>query len=353
MSDIACQAEQWFIKNDHKIMGPFSIGVLTSMQGRGRVSPSTLVSPDRKVWYSISELGPPFAELTDATVTQPSPLIGGELMPAPSHAPVPLAPTQNFSAAGQCFYSVDGVVHGPIPAVRLQERIDAGSLGPNDHVWLEGQPCWAPAFQLPGLSFQSRKQSMTAWLRTNPALATCLIGVAIVMFAVPSWYVIGLASQRQTAAERKAEAVRLAIEKEDQRRKDKLAEMKESINALESREERLTNQRLQVQSQLETVRLQYTTLQLGEIRDQRVREKLAGLEADLETMDDKIVSVQDQIAEQRREFQQKRADDERWRSEQAAYDQRMEGYARENVQINEDRKFEEERHNKKMESKFR
>lgn len=48
-------------------------------------------------------------------------------------------------------YAQHGQTVGPIPEAQLKGLLASGQLGPDDHVWSEGMPGWAPARQVPDL----------------------------------------------------------------------------------------------------------------------------------------------------------------------------------------------------------
>jgi len=55
------------------------------------------------------------------------------------------------------FYAQAGRQKGPVPPAEIKRLADAGELKPNDLVWREGMPQWAPAARVQGL-FENRNR---------------------------------------------------------------------------------------------------------------------------------------------------------------------------------------------------
>lgn len=59
------------------------------------------------------------------------------------------------------FYTMDGQQGGPVLFPELQQLVAAGRIRPDDLVWTESMPKWAPAASVPGL-FASEPDSTSA-----------------------------------------------------------------------------------------------------------------------------------------------------------------------------------------------
>ena len=68
-------------------------------------------------------------------------------------APRPAAPAGDPGRPGPLWQvaRVGGQREGPLTTAALVERITAGTLAPNDLVWHEGMPAWAPVREVPEL----------------------------------------------------------------------------------------------------------------------------------------------------------------------------------------------------------
>ena len=272
MATASQSLDHWFVKVEGKIRGPFSMSVLRSMKDRGRLGAATDVSQDRQTWFPASQVTELFGEMVPAatTVGQTSP----ESVPAlPDQSGADQVVCRELQAtpqgeAGRCFYSMDGIVHGPVSVSTLQARVTSGQLSESDYVWVEGTSDWVPASQLSLLSFAPRKQASMSWFRRSPILAICVVGMIGFLLLMPAWFVFALSSHR-------TEKEIQAKQKEDEIIQQALRQKKESLDRLEKeRQEVLSNKRELANVQSATaIRIAETDTQLELIKLQDKRDK--------------------------------------------------------------------------------
>ncbi|MFK7768284.1 MAG: GYF domain-containing protein [Mariniblastus sp.] len=173
----------WFVRIDDKIRGPFNAQVIHSMKSRGRITPSSELSSDRREWYSAYDFGDLFTEpvaVQDAVMVHAT---GGEI---------------------GYFYNNQGVQTGPVTVQRLQELAAMGVLIETDLVWYEGAPDWFPASGLSELTFPKQTQTAQKWVFQNKVLACIVAASLLVAVVVPMWYILSLNSARTTELREKA-----------------------------------------------------------------------------------------------------------------------------------------------------
>ena len=47
------------------------------------------------------------------------------------------------------FIHRDGVDYGPYTAEEVKDQLAGGTIVPNDYIWFEGEPDWAPVSSIP------------------------------------------------------------------------------------------------------------------------------------------------------------------------------------------------------------
>ncbi|MGE0610632.1 MAG: GYF domain-containing protein [Pirellulales bacterium] len=344
MSNSDMIAPAYYVKVEGRIRGPYSTQVLASMLARGRVDPLTEVSIDRYVWFALERIGGPFAagaasQVSPPTADQAWSTPGSTALMAPPPAAVPGPPGGEMivppAIQGQCFYSIDGVEHGPVPFPVLQQRANSGMLSPHDPVWVEGQPNWGPAGTLPGLTFVGRKSRWGGWVSQHPALAVCLSLSILLLLVGPIAFVFAKAGyeRRQQAAElAKLEKIAEGLKEEAEAIEKKYQEQREESDRRRQesldRQERLheTVLKLQQQSDLLDERIHQSKLQ--NLRDERTQRQFDAINAQI----NEVKTAQAQAAAEakaaadRHELleQQRNAELQRIHDEQVRHNQRVE-----------------------------
>jgi hypothetical protein len=200
-------SSSYYVRIDRHVRGPFSREVLSSMFDRGRITSETLVSKDRNSWCSLCELGDDFAG-GDAATSQPG--------------------SGDFAAgSNQYFCTIDGITQGPLHIDELQRLVASSRLEPNDQVWEEGRPEWTAARNIPGLAFPSQPEQARSWIKSQPALFASLALILLLLFGLPTYYVLASAAARQ--AEKLAMEERLK-EEEQKKREDEAIEKKNKLD---------------------------------------------------------------------------------------------------------------------------
>ena len=213
----------WFVRVDGKVRGPFNANVINSMKDRGRITPSSELSNDRRAWYPGYEFSDLFNEPVEIQ----------QAISAPSSA----SATSTLPAATGYFYNDQGVQTGPVTIGRLQELAAAGVLTESDLVWFEGAPDWFPASGLSELTFTKQTQTVKKWIFQNKVLACIAAAALLVAVIMPIWYILQLNSARSAELRQKSEqqtanilaAELIALRKE----KETLDERLDSLSAQE------------------------------------------------------------------------------------------------------------------------
>jgi hypothetical protein len=154
---IVSSQQQWFIRRQGRVQGPFPPEKLQDFAQRGQLARIHEVSMDQQSWRKAGE---------EAWIFQPQITEA----PAPqSRAPVQIAPVQpqqpqpGFAApqpqpggaappvSDAWFFQSNGRQQGPIDFATLSRMLSVGDLDPNTMVWREGMPQWQPATMIPGL----------------------------------------------------------------------------------------------------------------------------------------------------------------------------------------------------------
>jgi Zn-dependent protease with chaperone function len=142
-------ARKWQVKQNDKILGPFSVSQMRKLVAKGHVNKKTPIrSAENSIWFMAGR----FPELfTDESVTS-----SGAVAPAikSENAVVSETPKTDKGWHVAC----DGKSIGPFAYEQLSERVRNGLLTPADLVWEPGYDDWKPASSISGLfSDQSRQ----------------------------------------------------------------------------------------------------------------------------------------------------------------------------------------------------
>ena len=270
MDSMQSTGGSWFLRIDGRIRGPYSTSVLTSMKQRGKISASTEISADRREWINAGSLHVLFGDADSAPETTTheidTPASPGQIVPSP---PMPSA-SAGLSALpngnANCFYSLDGVVHGPVPLASLQARAENGQLAASDYVWIEGQLTWIEASK--ALAFSTPERKASSWLRSNMVIVACAAGMSLLLIVIPAWYVISLAGEQ----EREQHEARLATERAREKEQE---ELDKRIARLDKRRTELLASEQHIEEQRNI--LQQTLAQL-DVEDRRHEETLRKME---------------------------------------------------------------------------
>lgn len=268
---------RWFVRVGGKIRGPFTISILTSMKHRGRLDAGAELSEDRLNWFAASHMSELFCENGESTPAAPAQqallMSPGPLetpLVANVQAPLPESGLDSVAGNPQCFYSLDGIVHGPIPLSGLQARAHCGQLAPVDYVWIDGSPDWTQAALVPQLVFPTRQATTVSVVRSNVVMISAIAAIALLLLGIPAWYVLGLANQRedeQTAAET---ARRDAHEKREQQLKEELARLREDEQLLKQSSELAEERKKELVISLAAVEKEYDKWLRQERKDEEV-----------------------------------------------------------------------------------
>lgn len=285
-------SDQLFVRQGNKIRGPFSMAVLVSMKARGRLDATMQISCDRVNWVAARTLPELFGE-TDGCGSQldgTSPVL--EMPPT-----IPALHAVPSDGAGdpslKCFYSIDGIVHGPVPLAALRQRAASGQLAPTDYVWIEGSPDWVPAISVPALCVPTHRQRTASLFRSNAVLLSCIGCIALLIVGLPTWYVFASSRQRQNEVEAQAKADKELHERNETRKKEEIARLERERDRLFAHERSLISERNQTQMQLETIRLSYTQLSVEKLRDEKVEARMDELTLQLAKQDRALADLRE------------------------------------------------------------
>lgn len=296
--------EAFFVRSGGRIVGPFTRHVLQTMFERGKLSTYAEVSPNRADWWPLSQLGAPFAgppeqnvpaggpSMGQLTVAPPQDLAGNDYSPQGS---VPVASQSLIAGTADdapCFYSIDGQVAGQVPLSYVRELARTGRLSPHDRLWIAGTRDWVDAATVTTLAFPSRFDQTAKWGRKSPVLLTCAALLILLLVVGPLVVVFGLAQRRTDQARESARIAKEDFEKEVRLKKEEVARLEKVGTGLAAREDKLINQRLQMESNLEQVRLQYTTIAATGIRDERIRGRIDEIEGQIQDVSSKLESLE-------------------------------------------------------------
>ena len=146
----------YFVRINSKVRGPFDVGRLVSMHGRGRLNPRDEVSLDRRTWVAAGTI--------------------------PEVFPEGFAGTDRNPEALDWHYNCRGQQMGPVSLATLQTLAQSGQLASTDSVWKLGTPGWILANQVSELTFPHAPESW--WARSGgPTKAGILIAASILVMA--------------------------------------------------------------------------------------------------------------------------------------------------------------------------
>ena len=153
---------QYYLRANGKIRGPFELERLRSMRERNRLGPRDELSADRRAWMPAG------------TVT--------------AIFPDGFAGVERDAEAADWHYMRAGKQAGPVTLMTLQALSQSGELTPQDSVWRLGTSGWILASQVPELSFPPSR----SWWNSLHAVTRLGIVVAGVLLVItPMWLVLG------------------------------------------------------------------------------------------------------------------------------------------------------------------
>lgn len=260
----------YYVRQAGRILGPFSRDMIDGLIQRGRIPPDAEVSADRVAWTPLPQ--------TAAAESVESPL-------------APLVPTlvsagstldDSIGDGTECFFTVDGQRVGPLPIAALRRRAALGEVQPTDMVWIAGHQDWLPAETLPGMLFKPPGGQLSAWIRSNRALAISLALAASVLIGVP----FVLTAQSLLAEKRADEAEILAAQKKEAQIRDELAQrearLRDELDRLLAREKMNHEQETTLRRDIGQMEMQYYSATAQGIQSQREQQKLTELNRELE-----------------------------------------------------------------------
>ncbi len=190
----------YYVRINAKVRGPFDVGRLVSMQGRGRLNPRDEVSLDRRQWVAAGTI--------------------------PEVFPEGFAGTDRNPEALDWHYNCRGQQMGPVSLATLQSMAQGGQLASTDSVWKLGTPGWILANQVPELSFPQAPESW--WARSGGITKAGILVAASILVMAPIglvlanyWHTIELTKQ-QIAQQLEQEKFRLD---QQQRQEDKVLQL--------------------------------------------------------------------------------------------------------------------------------
>jgi hypothetical protein len=237
----------WFVKHDGKIRGPFNLTQLRSMKDRGRLLADSEVSQDRVSWVFAVSIAELFGEIISvapgAQINAAQPAVIGQMPAAPPALgppalgpPAPTPPTgmmpappppasvpmvggspqglvdPSIAASPQpepepdpeCYYQVDGIRQGPVRLSGVRDLITVGTLQANDFVWIEGSPTWVQVQDIPQLAVPNQIARAKHRFVASPILITCVGMIAVMLVALPTWFILSRDKHVQSLEEEAA-----------------------------------------------------------------------------------------------------------------------------------------------------
>lgn len=151
---------KYYIRSRGKIMGPFTIERLKTLQTRGQFSRVHEVSEDRKSWRPAASIDGLF-ETQLIGRKQPSLLEDGlEAMELTADNPTAIVPPTNGQASW--YYHLAGEQHGPVPLGELRSLVRGGRLHTDDLVWNDSLSDWMPLGEVDELATEARVSSVAS-----------------------------------------------------------------------------------------------------------------------------------------------------------------------------------------------
>jgi hypothetical protein len=154
--------EKLYVRSRGRVLGPFDEEKLRSLARQGQLSRIHEVSDDGATWVRAGQ----YPDLFEALGGSPAPADGSSAAAAvpqlsaaadsDSYALVPPVVNEETDGPGSgaprhWWYWKNDKQTGPVDEVVLRQMLASGVLAPDDHVWSEGMPQWAPARAVAGL----------------------------------------------------------------------------------------------------------------------------------------------------------------------------------------------------------
>jgi S1-C subfamily serine protease len=130
----------YFIRVRGRILGPYDIGQLKVLRGRGQFSRANEVSVDRQTWQSAAAIEDLLATKTPIDVRQS----GSE----PRQSAAPATP----SSGSSWYYSVGSERRGPLSTAEMKALLESEQVNSGDLVWREGLREWVAISTVPELT---------------------------------------------------------------------------------------------------------------------------------------------------------------------------------------------------------
>lgn len=142
-------ANRWQIKQNDKVLGPYSDRQLKELVAAGQVNRKTPIRSDGKsIWMVAGKVPELFPEKAPSREPVPN---ASATKPARSER-VPVTSAQASPVAETIWHvGHDGTTFGPFGIAELTERVRSGWLRPTDLVWRPGNENWEPASTLEAL----------------------------------------------------------------------------------------------------------------------------------------------------------------------------------------------------------
>ncbi|MEK6262915.1 MAG: DUF4339 domain-containing protein, partial [Planctomycetota bacterium] len=225
----------YYVRINGKVRGPFDVGRLVSMCGRGRLNPRDEVSLDRRQWVAAGTI--------------------------PEVFPEGFAGTDRNPEALDWHYNCRGQQMGPVSLATLQTLAQGGQLASTDSVWKLGTSGWILANQVPELTFPQPPESW--WAKSSGATKAGILVAASIMFMAPIglvlanyWHTIDIAKQ-QIAQQIEHQKLKLDQEERIAEQQQKERQHKETLDAAAradaKRDEMLVSMHKQHQENLKAI----------------------------------------------------------------------------------------------------
>ena len=164
---------QLYIRVRGKVLGPYDQEKLQSLARRGQLSRMHELSQDATNWVHASTY-PELFVVEDRPLVTVVQQVPGETRDAVQRPGQP-----SVSSGRRWWYRKNNSEAGPVDETTLQQMLASGNLGPDDLVWTEGMPQWAPARQAPGLlpaqtvAVASARDRRVPWLARRKEKMSC------------------------------------------------------------------------------------------------------------------------------------------------------------------------------------
>ena len=147
-------AKQWEVKQNDKVLGPFTDSQLTKLVATGRVNRRTPIRADVNSIWIVAERIPGLFSDEETTNSQTNPTTP-QIEPKQNEECVTPEDTEEVWYVGR-----EGKTFGPFSIKQLSERSLTKWLRPQDLLWKPGRTDWAPASTIAELFLMNSKSTL-------------------------------------------------------------------------------------------------------------------------------------------------------------------------------------------------